>query len=185
VHFNATTLWTQLEGDGERSQITYVGSQPGRYNMPNYAPMSPNAFQHCLDLATTNQQPADAWLFIRDARSLRSGYDHRRAVLDAGVAAELAVTTLIRRHLTSRNVDETEIESELEQRQHRTLGGRCAYWVTRCGGDLPDDYRSRLIVTRNAATHEGLSVSCQQADEAITVASEIVAHAHPLPVATD
>jgi hypothetical protein len=170
VHFNGTTLWTQLEGHGERSMITYVGSQPGRYNMPNYAPMSPNDFQHRLDLATDGLQPADAWLFIRDARSLKSGYDHRRAVLDAGVAAELAVTTLIRRHLASLDVDEAEIDSELQHRQHRTLGGRCGYWVNRCGGCLPNDYRPRLIETRNAATHEGLSVSRPQADEAITVA---------------
>lgn len=180
VHFNGTTLWTQLDSDVVLSQVTYVGAQPGRYSMPSYAPMSPNDFQHCLDLASNDSQPADAWLFIRDARSLKSGHDYRRAVLDAGVAAELAVTTLIRRHLASRSVDEEEIEGELQQRQHRSLGGRCSYWVNRCGGDLPDDYRSRLIDTRNAATHEGLAVSRSEVEEAIKVATEIVEQAHPL-----
>lgn len=185
VHFNGTSFWTQFEGDAERSVVTSVGSQPGRYIMPNYAPLSPNDFQYCLDLATDGLQPADAWLFIRDARSLKSGYDYRRAVLDAGVAAELAVTTLIRRYLASRDVDEAEIESELQLRQHRTLGGRCAYWVNRCGGGLPNDYRPRLIETRNSATHEGFNVTQPQAEEAISVASEIVAQAHPLSVVTD
>lgn len=142
VHFNGTSLWTQLESDQQKSQVTYVGTQPGRYNMPNYAPLSATDFQHCLDLASNDVQPADAWLFIRDARSLRSGYDHRRAVLDAGVAAELAVTTLIRRHLMLQNLGAAEIESELQQPRNRTLGGRCAYWTDRCGGKLPRDYQN-------------------------------------------
>jgi hypothetical protein len=76
------------------------------------------------------------------------------------------------------------VESELQQRQHRTLGGRCTYWTNRCGGSLPSDYKPRLLETRNSATHEGLNLSRSQAEDAITVATEIVAQAHPLPVAT-
>ncbi|MEA2446242.1 MAG: hypothetical protein QOJ12_3538 [Thermoleophilales bacterium] len=180
VHFNGTTLWTQLERDAALSQVTYVGAQPGRYSMPNYAPMSPNDFQYCLDLASNGSQPADAWLFIRDARSLLSGHDYRRAVLDAGVAAELALTTLIRLNRCSQGIDEDEFEHELQRRQYRTLGGRCSYWENHCGGELPDDYRSQLIDTRNAATHEGLAVSRSAAEAAIAVATEIVVTAHPL-----
>lgn len=180
VHFNGTTLWTQLDGDAALSQVTYVGAQPGRYSMPNYAPMSPDEFQYCLDLASYGAQPADAWLFIRDARSLLSGHDYRRAVLDAGVAAELAVTSLIRRDRRSQHIDEDEIEHELQSRQNRTLGGRCSYWENHCGGQLPEDYRSRLIDSRNAATHEGVAVSRSEVENAIAVATEIVSTAHPL-----
>jgi hypothetical protein len=180
VHFNGTTLWTQLDSDVALSQVTYVGAQPGRYSMPDYAPMSVKDFQHCLDLASNDARPTDAWLFIRDARSLKSGHDYRRAVLDAGVAAELAVTTLIRRNLASQGIDEEVIEAQLQQRSHRTLGGRCSYWENRCGGQLPNEYRPRLIDTRNAATHEGLTVTRPAAEAAITAATEIVEHAHPL-----
>ena len=43
----------------------------------------------CMQLAANGTQPPDAWLFIRDARSLVNARQYRRAVLDAGTAAEL------------------------------------------------------------------------------------------------
>jgi hypothetical protein len=90
------------------------------------------------------------------------------------------LTTLIRLNRCSQGIDEDEFEHELQRRQYRTLGGRCSYWENHCGGELPDDYRSQLIDTRNAATHEGLAVSRSAAEAAIAVATEIVVTAHPL-----
>ena len=46
-------------------------------------------------IATTNDDPPPEWMFIRDARSLLSAGQQRRAIIDAEAAAELAMTTLI------------------------------------------------------------------------------------------
>jgi hypothetical protein len=61
--------------------------------------------------------------------------------------------------------------------RRRTLGQRCRYWLDQCDGTLPDRYRERLVDIRNDATHTKRSVSRTQANDAITVAAEIVAAA--------
>ncbi len=46
----------------------------------------------CADLARKSHEPPTEWLLIRDARSLAIAGQPRRALLDAGTAAELALT---------------------------------------------------------------------------------------------
>ena len=50
--------------------------------------------QRAMTLAANETQPFDEWLFIRDARSLLRAGEFRRAIIDAGSAAELAVENL-------------------------------------------------------------------------------------------
>jgi hypothetical protein len=59
------------------------------------------------------------------ASSLCAGHDFRRAVLDAGLAAELAVTQLITAHLTANGETTNGVETVLQQQQ--MLGCRCTY----------------------------------------------------------
>ena len=62
----------------------------------------------CTRLAANGTQPPDEWLFIRDARSLVNARQYRRAVIDAGTAAELAMTALIDPTLTGMNLLQRE-----------------------------------------------------------------------------
>ena len=98
-------------------------------------------------------------------------------MLDAGLAAELAVTSLIRTHLTA--AGHPDIEKEL--RTNSMLGRLCGYWIRECGGTLPPDYQARLIDRRNAATHAGARFREADVRDAITVACEILDQATPLP----
>jgi hypothetical protein len=77
-----------------------------------------------------------------DANALCAGHDFRRAVLDAGLAGELAVTRLITAHLTA--AGETAADTDTVLRENSMLRRRCRYWVRDCGGTLPSN-QSRLI----------------------------------------
>ena len=97
-------------------------------------------------------------------------------MLDAGSAAELALTKLI--------VDQTGDMSARAQSalldKYKTLGGRSDLF-RRLGGQLPDEFVSGLVRPRNAATHEGAQLSLQQSEEAERIASMIVERSTPLP----
>lgn len=173
-HFNGTTLWTQLEGDGDKNQVTFVAAQPGRYVMHPYSPLTADKLRHCMRSAEDHGMPSAAWLFLRDARSMYLGYDHRRAAIDAGTAAEVGVTQMIATHLARKGFGDTEVDQKLDR---LTLGRLCRYWLDKCDGTLPDRYNERLVAVRNDATHINRSIGRTQAKDAIDVAAEIVAAA--------
>ncbi|WP_396911598.1 hypothetical protein [Mycolicibacterium sp.] len=184
IKFTDTTLRSRLYTlhghpiHGEDGAILPVGSSQFGVTWPNYTSISAKQLQRCIDHAQRHGPPPDEWLLIRDASSLCAGQDYRRAVLDAGLAAELAVTALIRTHLTATN--HPDVDGQL--RAHRMLGKLCSYWTEECGGALPDDFRQRLIDRRNAATHAGARIPEADVHDAIAVAREIVEQATPLPV---
>ncbi|WAJ47952.1 hypothetical protein OK015_28795 (plasmid) [Mycobacterium sp. Aquia_216] len=181
IKFSGVTLWSRLytlQGRPLRAGgILPVGSSAFAVVWPNYRPITARQLQLCIDHAQLHGPPPAEWLLIRDANSLCLGQDYRRAVLDAGLAAELAVTALIRTHLAA--AGHADIDGEL--RAHRMLGKLCEYWTRDCGGTLPLNYRSRLIERRNAATHAGSHLPEADARDAITVAREILVQASPLP----
>lgn len=184
LHFTDTTLWTRLTslpgGQPLRdSTVLAVGSTAIRLTMPNYAPINEEQLDYCFNLAQRCGLPETAWLFIRDARSLCAGEAFRRALLDAGLAAELAVTQLITTHLNSGGMSASKVKRELNR--NSMLSRLCDYWTEQCGGSLPVDYASRLIARRNAATHKGREFSDTDARDAVSVAAEIVGQAFPLP----
>jgi hypothetical protein len=111
-------------------------------------------------------------MLIRDANSLCSGQ------LDAGLAAEVAVTKLIRSHLAG--IGHPNTDGEL--RRNRMLGPLCEYWTRQCSGNLPTDNQARLLTRRNNATHAGALFAESDVRDAITVARDIVNQAMPLPL---
>lgn len=173
-HFNGTTLWTQLEGDGDKNQVTFLAAQPGRYVMLPYSPLTADNLGRCIRSAENHGMPSTAWLFLRDARSMYLGYDHRRAAIDAGTAAEVGVTQMIATHLARKGFGDAEADQKLDR---LTLGRLCRFWLDECDGTLPDRYRERLVAVRNDATHINRSIGRAQAKDAIDVAAEIVAAA--------
>lgn len=182
VHSTGTTLWTRLYSwhghPFHKGEILPVGSTAHSLVWPNYAPITTKQLQRCLRDAQDYGEPAAEWLLIRDANSLCAGQDFRRAVLDVGLAAELAVTQLITAHL--RGTGETDDAISRVLRRHPGLGGRCGYWVRDCDGTLPSDYRSRLVERRNTATHEGERLSENDVRDAIAVATAIVSQVTPI-----
>lgn len=181
IKFSGTTLWSRLYGlhghPIRAGAILPVGLNAFGLVWPNYVPIDAQQLQRCIDCAQDDGPPPAEWLLLRDANSLCAGHDYRRAALDAGLAAELAVTKLIRAHLTA--VGHSNVDKELDA--NSMLGRLCRYWIERCGGTLPVDYRDRLIKRRNAATHAGAVLSEADARDAIAVAREILDQATPLP----
>lgn len=83
--------------------------------------------QACVTAAGDQAPPAE-WLFIRDARSLLGAGQNRRAMIDAGTAAEVAMTNLIDRYLAAEEIAEP-VRKALAKR-YTALEG-----VQRCSGD--------------------------------------------------
>lgn len=181
IKFSGTTLWSRLysrHGHPIRAgAILPVGSNAFGLVWPNYVPIDAQKLQRCIDRAQDDGPPPAEWLLLRDANSFSAGQDYRRAVLDAGLAAELAVTKLIRAHLAA--AGHANIDRVL--RTNSMLTPLCRYWLRQCGGTLPADYGARLIQRRNAATHAGAVLSEADARDAIAVAREILNQTTPLP----
>lgn len=135
--------------------------------------------------ATGQNPPPPEWLFIRDARSLLQSGQARRAVLDAGTAAELAMTTLIDKYLDDTQVTDSGVRTAFGRFNNLVAKQEVLKFLRR--GLLPERTRPDLIDLRNAAIH-GLSrtnngwqeVNLQQAETAVEIAAEIVEAAHPL-----
>ena len=87
---------------------------------PNYPPIEADQLQQCITHAEHHGPPPAEMLLIRDANSLCAGHDFRRAVLDAGLTAVLAVTQLITAHLTANGETTNRIEAVLHR--HQMLG---------------------------------------------------------------
>lgn len=130
----------------------------------------------CMALTGKGVQPPDEWLFIRDARSQITARQYRRAVIDAGTAAELAMTALIDRTLTNINF----LEREKLFETHRTLLKLSNLMAERGAGTRPDRLQQDLAEPRNKAAHEGAMLDESQAIAAVAVAVALVAQLHPL-----
>ena len=154
------------------------GGGGGVLAWPNYPPIEADQLQQCITHAEHHGPPPAEMLLIRDANSLCAGHDFRRAVLDAGLTAVLAVTQLITAHLTANG--ERLTASRRSCIGIRCSDCRCTYWIHHCGA-MPTSYRPRLIDRRNAATHSGHAVPDHDVRDAIAVAVEIVAQTIPLP----
>ena len=146
-----------------------------------------NQLQRAMDLAASEQRPPTEWRFIRDARSLLRAGQSRRAVLDAGTAAELAMTTLVDKYLDDANADEAVRKAFT--RGWGNLGAKKELLgIVRPGllSAVPS-VQTDLIDLRNTASH-GRSkagrgwdeITFEQAQKAVEIATTIVELAHSL-----
>jgi HEPN domain-containing protein len=170
------STWTSNE-HGERA-----GRDIRSYFTPNRGiPMSVlelQDLQACVT-ATGNQDPPPAeWQFIRDARALLNAGQNRRAVIDAGMAAELAMTTLIDKYLDDTNAQEP-VRDALA-RGYNNLGAKKELLKLLRPGLLSARVQPDLIDKRNTASHGGDQITFEQAQTAVEIATEIVESAHPL-----
>lgn len=163
-------------GDEAGQRHTSTGSNlfvvPGRPDV-----LSVEHLQTCMKLARKCDEPPIEWLLIRDARSLSKAHEYRRAVLDAGTAAELALVALLEDHLYPAGDD---VRRALFDR-YKTLGGLKDLASKLIPQKVPERLTDELIKPRNAAVHKAKDpVSKETAIKAINKAAELVAILHPI-----
>jgi hypothetical protein len=149
---------------------------PARYGIPPIK-LQLADLQKCVN-ATGRQDPPAEWSLIRDARLLLNAGHIRRAVLDAGTAAELAMTTLVDKYLDDANTQEP-LRTAIT-RGYNNLGSKNALLKLFQPGLMPQQTQPDLIDKRNTASHGGDEITVDEAIKAIETASAIVDAAHPL-----
>ncbi|BBX97036.1 hypothetical protein MLAC_23300 [Mycobacterium lacus] len=174
--------WTS-DQSGQRAGVQWRYFPPPNQGIPQ-SKLRLSDLQTCVT-AAGNQSPPAAWLFIRDARSLLRAGQARRAVLDAGTAAELAMTTLIDKYLDDTHVTDSAVRSAFGR--FNNLVAKQEVLKLLRPGLLPERTRPDLIDLRNTAIHgrsrEGHGwdeVTFEQAQTALEIATEIIEAAHPL-----
>lgn len=175
--------WTG-DAAGQRADVKFRSYFPPPRLGFAQSTMQLDLLEACVT-ATGNQDPPPAeWLFIRDARALVNAGQIRRAVLDAGTAAELAMTTLIDRHLEDAHAEDA-IRKALT-RGYSTLGAKRELLDWLRPGLLPGGVQPDLINMRNTASHgrnRGRSwdeITVEQGVKAVEIATAIVESAHSL-----
>lgn len=149
---------------------------PPRYGIPP-AKLSLEDMRRCVAV-TGRQTPPAEWILIRDARLLLNAGHIRRAVLDAGTAAELAMTALVDEYLADANALEP-LRTAIAK-GYNNLGAKHALFKLLRPGLLPQQTQPDLIDKRNTASHGGDQITVDEAIEAIQIATTIVDAAHSL-----
>lgn len=180
----AIRTWT-ADSDGNRIGHAFESRSPEpRYGIPS-AKLGLEHLRRCVDLAGRQDPPAE-WLLIRDARLLLNAGHIRRAVLDAGTAAEVAMTVLVDRCLDDLNTDDA-VKTAVANR-HDNLGLMTGLLRSLRADLLPPDVETDLIAVRNIAIHgrnrsgdrRWEDITAHQAIAAFRIAAAIVDAAHRL-----
>jgi hypothetical protein len=122
-----------------------------------------------------NEEPPTERLLLHDARMGLLRHHPRRAVLDAGTAAEIALSRMLDAELAGVPV----AVGEMVRRQNRELG-RLINALRALGIQLPDELQPKLAEPRNMAIHSGQEPDIAVARSAVTLAGEVVEQASPL-----
>lgn len=170
----AGPVWTWECDQGLRRKPSSNTSWPIRHEPPNL--LDHATLEACMTLTACGDPPPDEWLFIADARSLINTGDYRRAVIDAGTAAELAMTEILDQYFAA---TETNVRDAVLSRS-RTLEGRATLIKELRAAQIPPDFTSGLKTPRNRAAHGGERPSRTAAATAVRIATEIVEQAHPV-----
>jgi hypothetical protein len=135
-----------------------------------------STLEACMSLAALAEPPPNIWLFIRDARALINSGDYRRAVIDAGTAAELAMTDILDQYLAA---TDAVLRAALIDRS-RTLEGRANLMKELGAGTVPNKFKEHLQNPRNKAAHGGHQPTLDGARKAVAIALDLVEQAEPL-----
>lgn len=180
-------------GSGMRvsSIVTWSGDDQGhRVNAskdtstPALSPTGVDIIDHqtltaCLKLAASQTPPPLEWLFIRNARSLASAKEYRRAAIDACTAAELSLTVLIDNKFDADNIPTTARKAQFDSHHgisrltqlHKNVGA---------AGALPKRLVEDVGALRNKAAHRGYEPTSNETALAIQTATAVVELASPL-----
>lgn len=167
-------VWMWVGGADER-RAQSVSSDVPRWDRHG-DPLDADTIEVCAQLAGRGESPPTEWLFVRDARSAVAAGDYRRAVIDAGTAAELAITELLDQQLSS--VEEAVAEALMSR--SRALEQRSKLMKELGAGFIPDGFASTLQKPRNRAAHSGQAPTLEVAQGAIAVAVALLEQSTPL-----
>ncbi|WP_369023671.1 hypothetical protein [Nocardia cyriacigeorgica] len=181
---NHIPVWKVLP-DGSLSKPLRIAGSTSVTSLPGTkVPLATDdVLKQCFAFASANTAPEISWLLIRDARSLHEVGQYRRAVIDAGGAAEMAVKALLDGQLLA--TVPPGIVDYLTQRD-LTLG-TAAHLLTKTGfTGLPANFSANLVAVRNRATHlhrrtAPAPVTEHESWTAISLAAAVVELASPLP----
>lgn len=166
-------------GDAQGHRHTSGGS--AHFTVPpNPGILRVDDVHKCMYLSERSRKPPIEWLLIRDARSLSHRGEYRRAVLDAGAAAELALTVLLETHLYPSG--DAILKAMMER--YKTLGSLKDLALQLIPNKVPAQLQTELIQPRNIAVHKAADpISRETAQKAIEKAAEVVEFAHPIDIA--
>lgn len=167
-----TRIWVVSEGVQPEEWVGggwTIGAQPA----PIHG-VDADVFAACVALCDV--EPHIAWTLLRDARALQGVGQLRRAVIDAAIAAELAVIALLDERL--QNV-EAKVQQVLRE-DNRMLGNKTRL-LDRLGNGLPESFRKDLVEKRNQAVHKGVDPTLKECEAAIQAALQQVKSVFPLP----
>lgn len=104
--------------------------------------------------AGNNKLPPDEWLFLRDARSLCRAGEYRRALIDVGSAAEVALARIVQNELAKKGESPAHIAGKLIKMEHMTLGRKMGFVEGHLKlRKLPRNFESVVLDKRNDAVH--------------------------------
>ena len=156
-------LWSH---DGHR-RVVHYNNPPLTINVsPDNSAVDASALQTVLYFAEHGTRPPLAWRLTRDAARQRLAGDHRRAVLDAGTAAELALVELLRQHARAVDEDRDTLGDLIEKAQ---------------GVDVLRvvDAKTDLLQVRNDAAHSAKVPNAQTTLRALQISAQYVDDAWP------
>lgn len=173
--FSRTTMWITEPQEGQEPGFSWVQMPELRPYVGN--PLTKGQLERCMSLAGEARRPPDAWLMLRDARSLLNSGEYRRAVLDAGTAAELALTARLDAYLAANSSPEM---AEALMDKYKMLGPLTELAKKLNVAAWPKQFRPQVIEPRNKAVHGGRETTKDVAEKAVAITSELLQAIHPL-----
>jgi hypothetical protein len=143
-----------------------------------YEGLELHLLEYCLLRASLAEDVPTSWQLIRNADKAVESRDARLVCMEAGAAAETAISTLL--------YHQSEVDPDVLARlEKKTLGGKLHFYAEH-DGSMPDDteletHLRGLLDARNDATH-GRTVSGERAEECLRLARLWAHEANPLPV---
>lgn len=172
---NGTRLQFVPLNEEERLESALQAATPDVSGIANHGQMRAS-FIH----AGNGQLPPDEWLFLRDARSLHRAGEYRRALIDVGSAAEVALARIVENELARKGMSADDIRSKFGNWDHKTLGQKARHVEdTLKLKKLPRDFKSVVVDRRNDAVHLRPTRKID-AERAIAKATKLVERATPL-----
>ncbi|MEU5410342.1 hypothetical protein [Nocardia asteroides] len=171
---NKTPIWPIDAGGSVGKPFTIASSST--LDMTPVNGVTRELLAESFRLAGEGESAPLAWTMLRDARALLAADHYRRAVIDAGAAAEVAVHKLLD--------DQRALGLVPGSGFGRTLGGR-AQALASTGYVLPvPDFQREFVDIRNDAVHVSVSTPPPTAADVrkmIPMAATLVEAAYPLP----
>lgn len=165
------------DGDHDGLDVPYEPVERGHRHPPRR--LSAWAWGHALEHASTGDEPPLSRVLMTSAVQAAMDANWRVAIIDAATATEAALTVGLVAEL-SKTLSPSDVTKKLDERKHRMLGNRIKL-AGNLGLVLPASIQKDLVNPRNAAMHQGNTVTRDQVKAAIAAAWAVVRQYAPLP----